>query len=60
MEPDTQDGMTRRAFVIHVGVVAALLGTGWPAPAQQVAPPPVPGKEKLIVRSPRPINLDTW
>ena len=54
MEPST----TRRAFMIHVGSAAALLGTGLPA-AAQTPPPPVSGKEKLIVRSPRPINLET-
>lgn len=59
MEHDFQDGMTRRAFVIHVGVAAALLGTEWPVLAQQASPTPIPGKEKLIVRSPRPINLET-
>lgn len=52
------DGLTRRAFVIHVGTAAALLGTGAPLLAQQAAPAPIPGKEKLIVRSPRPINLE--
>ena len=52
------DAVTRRAFVIHMGTAAALLGGAVPAPAQ-TAPAPVPGKEKLIVRSPRPINLET-
>ncbi|MCI0545674.1 MAG: sulfite oxidase [Candidatus Rokubacteria bacterium] len=50
--------ITRRAFVIHVGAAAALLGTGTPSRAQ-TAPGPVAGKDKLIVRSPRPINLET-
>ena len=44
-------------FVVQVGTAAALLGARLPAHAQ--APTPVPGKEKLIVRSPRPINLET-
>ena len=52
------NGVTRRAFVIHMGTAAALLGGAVPVPAQ-TAPAPVPGKEKLIVRSPRPINLET-
>ena len=51
-------GITRRAFVIHVGAAAALLGGAVPSPAQ-TPPAPVAGKEKLIVRSPRPINLET-
>ena len=50
--------LTRRAFVIHVGAAAALLGRGVPS-AAQTSPAPVPGKDKLIVRSPRPINLET-
>src|SRR2546425_5566678 len=52
------NGVTRRAFVIHMGTAAALLGGAVRFPAQP-APAPVPGKEKLIVRSPRPINLET-
>ena len=51
-------GITRRAFVIHVGAAAALLGSAIP-PSAQTAPAPVAGKDKLIVRSPRPINLET-
>ncbi|HZV95909.1 MAG TPA: sulfite oxidase [Candidatus Nitrosocosmicus sp.] len=50
--------ITRRAFVIHVGAAAALLGGAVPSSAQ-TPPAPVAGKEKLIVRSPRPINLET-
>jgi DMSO/TMAO reductase YedYZ molybdopterin-dependent catalytic subunit len=49
--------LSRRAFVIHLGAAAAVLGAHRPVAAQ--APTPVPGKEKLIVRSPRPLNLET-
>jgi len=48
--------ISRRAFVIQLGTVATLAGAGAPLFAQTA--PPVPGKEKLIVRSPRPINLE--
>ena len=53
--------LSRRAFVVQVGAAATLLGGGLPAQAQTgaAAPSPVPGKDKLIVRSPRPINLET-
>ncbi len=50
--------ISRRAFVIHVGAAAALLAGRAPGRAQ-TAPAPVPGKDRLIVRSPRPINLET-
>jgi DMSO/TMAO reductase YedYZ molybdopterin-dependent catalytic subunit len=42
-----------------VGAAAALLSSEWRVLAQQPSPAPFPGKEKLIVRSPRPINLET-
>jgi DMSO/TMAO reductase YedYZ molybdopterin-dependent catalytic subunit len=53
------DGLpiTRRAFVVQLGAAATVLGAGAPVLGQQAAAP-VPGKEKLIVRSPRPINLE--
>jgi DMSO/TMAO reductase YedYZ molybdopterin-dependent catalytic subunit len=51
------DALSRRAFVIHVGAAAALLATGASLSAQS-PPAPIPGKERLIVRSPRPINLE--
>ena len=49
--------ISRRGFIVHVGTAAALLGGGMPALAQTSAPT-IPGKEKLIVRSPRPLNLE--
>ena len=52
-----EGGMTRRGFIVHVGAAATLLGGGMPALAQTSAPA-IPGKEKLIVRSPRPLNLE--
>jgi len=52
------DQMSRRAFVVHVGAAAALLGGSSPALGQG-GPPPIPGKERLIMRSPRPVNLET-
>ena len=52
--------LSRRGFLIATGAVVAattLRPTGTAAQAPP-APPPVPGKEKLIVRSARPINLE--
>ena len=49
--------MTRRGFIVHVGTAAALLGGARPVLAQTSAPT-IPGKEKLIVRTPRPLNLE--
>jgi sulfite oxidase len=53
-EPEAD--LSRRAFIVHVGTAATLLAAGRPARAQ--APAVIPGKEKLIVRSPRPVNLE--
>jgi DMSO/TMAO reductase YedYZ molybdopterin-dependent catalytic subunit len=52
--------VTRRGFLIVTGATALAAGPG-AAAGQAVAPtpPPVPGKEKLTVRSSRPINLET-
>jgi DMSO/TMAO reductase YedYZ molybdopterin-dependent catalytic subunit len=50
--------LSRRAFVIRVGAAATLLGIGAPGRAQTGAAT-VSGKDQLIVRSPRPINLET-
>src|ERR1700693_6037999 len=55
---DRPDGLSRRAFIVHVGAAAALLTSGSPALSQST-PTAVPGKERLIVRSPRPVNLET-
>ena len=50
--------VSRRAFVVHVGAAAALF---WGPGCRRSRRPasPVPGKDRLIVRSPRPINLET-
>lgn len=54
------EGVSRRAFIIHMGTAAALLKVRTPAFAQApAATPTIPGKEKLIIRSPRPLNLET-
>jgi sulfite oxidase len=49
---------SRRAFLFHLGATAALLGAPGSLRAQPAAAP-IAGKERLIVRSPRPINLET-
>ena len=55
--PLLPEPLSRRAFMIHLGAAATLLG-GIPPVLAQTGPPPITGKEKLIVRSPRPINLE--
>jgi len=53
--------LTRRGFLIATGAAVSVALQPRRAATQQAAPPapPVPGKERLIVRSPRPINLET-
>lgn len=60
MSPASHVPLSRRGFLIATGSVVATAGLDLgPAAAQQPpAPPPVPGKERLIVRSSRPINLE--
>ena len=56
---DRQDGtLTRRGFLIATGVAAVGAGLRATAASAQQPPAPVPGKEKLIVRSSRPVNLE--
>jgi DMSO/TMAO reductase YedYZ molybdopterin-dependent catalytic subunit len=50
-------GITRRGFLIVAGAAAIRTGLSPAAALAQAAP--IPGKERLIVRSPRPINLET-
>jgi sulfite oxidase len=56
----THEVMTRRGFMIATGGTL-LSARARPASGQAPAapPPPIPGKEKLMVRSSRPINLET-
>ena len=49
---------SRRGFLIVGGAAVAVRALGLPRAAAQPAAPPIPGKDKLIVRSPRPINLE--
>jgi sulfite oxidase len=53
----TEATLSRRGFLIATG--AALASTALRAEAQTPPPAPVPGKEKLIVRSSRPVNLES-
>jgi DMSO/TMAO reductase YedYZ molybdopterin-dependent catalytic subunit len=61
MTPATDRPLSRRGFLIVTGsaVAAAAVGPA-PAGAQTPTPPaPVAGKERLIVRSSRPVNLES-
>lgn len=61
MSKRSQRAMTRRGFLIATGVAAMAAGLEpRRAVAQTPSAPaaPIPGKERLIVRSPRPINLE--
>lgn len=59
MTEPSNENVSRRAFLIVTGtvVVASALRPG--VAGAQAPPAPVAGKEKLIVRSPRPINLES-
>src|SRR5438128_10896296 len=48
--------ITRRGFLIASGAAVGLLRAS--RVDSQQPPAPVPGKDRLIVRSPRPINLE--
>ena len=52
------EGVTRRGFLIAGGGAIAVTALA-PRSAGAQTPTPVAGKEKLIVRSPRPVNLET-
>jgi DMSO/TMAO reductase YedYZ molybdopterin-dependent catalytic subunit len=51
--------VSRRGFLIATGAAAVTAGFGERPAGAQAPPPPIPGKERLIVRSARPINLET-
>ena len=57
MSHETEATLSRRGFLIATGAALATT-TLRPAPTAGQTPPPVPGKEKLIVRSSRPLNLE--
>src|SRR5687767_6400570 len=50
--------VSRRGFLIATGAAAVTAGLGARAAGAQAPPAPVAGKERLIVRSSRPINLE--
>jgi DMSO/TMAO reductase YedYZ molybdopterin-dependent catalytic subunit len=56
MPHESEATLSRRGFLIATGAVLAT--TALRAEAQAPAPPPNHGKEKLIVRSSRPLNLE--
>lgn len=51
--------LSRRGFLIATGSVLTTALVRTPSGAQAPPAPPVPGKERLILRSPRPVNLET-
>ena len=63
MSDPTQDTVTRRGFLIATGAAALAgalpAGSAGAQPAATPPPPPPPGKDRLIVRSSRPVNLET-
>src|SRR2546427_494919 len=59
MPHEAEAALSRRGFLIATGsTLAATALRPAAGDAQTPAPPPVPGKEKLIVRSSRPLNLE--
>lgn len=55
----SQKALTRRGFLIATGAAVAARALRPHPTGAQTPPAPIPGKEKLIVRSPRPLNLET-
>jgi DMSO/TMAO reductase YedYZ molybdopterin-dependent catalytic subunit len=58
MDNQAQGDLSRRGFVIATGALVAAAGLGARPATAQAPPVPIPGKERLIVRSPRPVNLE--
>src|SRR5882724_7194925 len=54
----SQKAVTRRGFLIATGAAVATSALR-PRPTGAQPPAAIPGKDKLIVRSPRPVNLET-
>jgi DMSO/TMAO reductase YedYZ molybdopterin-dependent catalytic subunit len=59
MRPVADATLSRRGFLIVTGSLVAATAVGRSTVAAQQPPAPPPGKERLIVRSSRPINLET-
>src|SRR3989441_9391445 len=55
----SQKALTRRGFLIAAGAVVAASALRPRPTGAQTPPAPIPGKEKLSVRGPRPVNLET-